>query len=373
MHSEIWKSARLLADGREIIYFDEAPDSGRADLADERELPRVEPAGSEQGSVPDDRLRWDPLLGEWVAFAEVRQGRTFLPSAGDCPLCPSRPGKLTEVPAPDYDVVVFENKFPAFAGSFSGPVVGAGLYDRRPASGRCEVVCFTADHDASFADLSARRTSTVLAAWADRTTEVGQIAGIEHVYCFENRGPEVGVTLQHPHGQVYALPFVPPRIKQMLARAQDYRANHGGNLFDDLLAAEVSDGLRVVVRNDHWTAFVPAAARWPFEVLVMPSHRVPDLGYLSHDAVAAFGDIYPAVLRRLDALFDAPMPYMAVWHQAPVGSPDARRELAAFVQIMAMRRAPGKLKYRASTESGADVWSSDVLPETAARMLREAG
>jgi UDPglucose--hexose-1-phosphate uridylyltransferase len=347
---QVWKTATRLADGREIIYFDEEPGSGRAGVADTRDL--AIPQGVRAGE-----LRWDPLLGEWVAFSAARQGRTFLPAADDCPLCPSRPGHRTEIPAASYDVVVFENRFPALP----------------TGSGRCEVVCFTPEHDASFTSLSPRRATTVLAAWADRTAVLGGADGIEHVYCFENRGEEVGVTLHHPHGQVYALPFVPPRTRRLLASAQLHQSRTGQNLFDWLLAAEVADGRRIVARNEHWIAFVPEAAHWPFEVLVFPTRRVADLAGLDSAAMAAFPEVYLAVLGRLDRLFGTPMPYMAAWQQAPSGDPAARAELALHLQIMSVRRAPGRLKYMASTESGAGVWSNDVLPEVAARMLREAG
>ncbi len=363
---KVWKSSARLADGRQIIYFDESPGLGRAAVPDGRNLP----ARPEGGSV----LRFDPLLREWIAVAENRQDRTFLPAAGQCPFCPSRPGSPTEIPAASYDVVVFENRFPAFSGApgssqDAGP---PGLGAERPASGRCEIVCFTPEHDSSFARLSPRRAATVIAAWADRTEVLGGTAGIEHVYCFENRGEEVGATLQHPHGQIYALPFVPPRTRQLLASARAWRKGSGGNLFDDVLAAELADGQRIVARNEQWTAFVPRAARWPFEVLIFPALRVPDIAALRQPAQAALSELYPDVLRRLDALFGTPMPYMAVWQQAPASDAAARDELAAHLQIMATRRAPGKLKFMASTESGAGVWSNDVLPETAARMLREA-
>jgi UDPglucose--hexose-1-phosphate uridylyltransferase len=287
-------------------------------------------------------------------------------------------------------VVVFENRFPAFSGTAAPerePPEGAGpaggtrsgsapgtlpgsLLARGPASGRCEVVCFTPDHDASFASLTPARVRTVVAAWADRTAELGGLPGIQHVFCFENRGQEVGVTLQHPHGQIYAVPFVPPRTQQMLASAQAYQA---GRFFDDYLAAQLDDGRRIVDRNDEWTAFVPAAPHWPFEVMLFPARRVPDLAVLTESAAAAFGEVYLSVLGRLDRLFGTPMPYLAAWQQAPVHDAAARAEFALHLQVMAMRRAPGKLKYMATTETGAGIWSNDVLPETAARMLRDAG
>jgi UDPglucose--hexose-1-phosphate uridylyltransferase len=391
----VWKNAGKLADGREIIYFDESPGLSRDSVPDGRDLPA-------RSATAPDGLRFDPLLGEWVAIAEHRQDRTFLPAAGSCPLCPSRPGAATEIPAPSYDVVVFENRFPVFSGGPADPhapaadgelLTGHGIGARRAATGRCEVVCFTPEHDASFASLDARRAGTVIAAWADRTEVLGGMPEIEHVFCFENRGEEVGATLQHPHGQIYGLPFVPPRTRQLLASARAYRASSGANLFDDMVAAELADGRRIVDRNEHWTAFVPEAAHWPFEVLLFPAVRVPDLAALSQPARDGLAEVYPAVLRRLDRLFGAPMPYLAVWQQAPAsdtaahaelaghelgghelgGHELARYELALYLQIMAVRRAPGKLKFMASTESGAGVWSNDVPPETAARMLRQAG
>jgi UDPglucose--hexose-1-phosphate uridylyltransferase len=356
-----WRSTARLADGREIIYFDESPGLNRAAVADQRDL-----------SAHDARsaLRWDRLAGEWVMYAAERQDRLFRPAAGSCPLCPSRPGRYTEIPAPGYDVAVFENRFPALAG---------------PDGGRCEVVCFTADHDGSFAALDPRRVRTVFDAWADRTAELGSLPGVRHVYCFENRGEEIGVTLHHPHGQVYAFPFLPPRVSLLSARAAAHLAETGRNLFDDVVAAEVADGRRIVARNDHWIAFVPEAARWPFEVMIFPSSRVPDLPAVPDPARDAFAPVYQDALLRLDALFGAPMPYIAAWQQAPSGDQaeigpagadeDAaagRTEFGLHLHLMAIRRAEGKLKYAAGTESGAGAWSNDVLPEEAARLLRAA-
>ena len=390
-----WKHAARLADGREIIYFDESPGLGRHAARDTRDLggPAPEPASA---------LRWDPLAGEWVIIAEQRQDRTFLPPAEACPLDPSAPGRPTEIPASSYDVVVFENRFPSLSGAHPGqrPPSGlpagpdADLFALRPGYGRCEVVCFTADHDASFADLTQARVRTVVEAWADRTSALSAIEGIEQVFCFENRGEEIGVTLHHPHGQIYGYPFVTPRTARLIEQAGRYAERTGGNLFDDLLAGEVADGSRVVARNDHWTAFVPAAARWPYEILLFPAERVPDLTLLADPARAAFGPIYLDVLRRLDGLFGSRVPYIAAWHQAPgragtVGGARVpstagtaahataaprladRADFALHLQVLSLRRARGKLKYLAGSESGMGVWINDIVPETAARRLRE--
>jgi UDPglucose--hexose-1-phosphate uridylyltransferase len=339
----IWKTTGTLSDKREIVYFDESPDTGRAEVADTRQLPEPTWAPPE--------IRADPYTGESVVIAAQRQGRTFHPPADECPLDPSTPARATEIPASSYDVVVFENRFPSL----------------RSPHGRCEVMCFTSDHDSSFASLTPQRVRTVMAAWIDRTVTLGDLPEVQQVYCFENRGEEIGVTLHHPHGQTYAFPFVTPRTQQMIAQA---KANQ--NLFADIVRTELDDGRRVIARNEHWVAFVPPAARWPFEVRIFPLTQVPDLCVLSEDQRESFGPVYLKVLRGLDRLFGMPMPYIAAWHQAP-GRDEAARELfAAHLQVFSVRRAADKLKYLAGTESGMGVWVNDIVPEEAARRLREA-
>ena len=389
-----WKDSARLADGREIIYYDESPGLGRAKAPDRRPLGH-RPRGTGEADGPDpppSGLRWDALAGEWVIIAAQRQDRTFQPPPEKCPLDPSHAGRPTEIPADDYDVVVFENRFPSLRGAddpagarggvparprhsmplASGPLETTGV-PGRPATGRCEVVCFTSDHDATFASLSPRRVRTILEAWADRTAVLSGMPGIEQVYCFENRGAEIGVTLSHPHGQIYGYSFVTPRTDRMLRRARAHAAAGRANLFDELVAGELAAGTRIVCRNEHWTAFVPAAARWPYEVLLFPGRRVASLPELADGPREAFCTLYLDVLRRLDALFGAPLPYIAAWHQAPGGDPFARQEFGLHLQVLSIRRAPGKLKYLAGSESGMGVWINDVLPEDAARRLREAG
>ncbi|MGA8117244.1 MAG: galactose-1-phosphate uridylyltransferase [Actinocatenispora sp.] len=352
----------LLADGRELIYFDESDDTDRG-VPDRRELPEP-PVASE--------LRYDPVLDEWVAVAAHRQDRTFLPPSDQCPLCPSSTRRATEVPAEDYDVVVFENRFPSFShrlGAVQSALDG-GLVPAVPGQGRCELVCFTADHNSSFSRLSPARVRTVIEAWADRTTELAQLPGIEQVFCFENRGEEIGVTLHHPHGQIYGYPYVTPRTVRILDSARRYTHRTGGrSLFADLLAAERADE-RVVAGNEHWTAFVPAAARWPFEVHLYPHRQVPDIPSLDAAERDAFADLYLDVLGRFDRVFDAPLPYISAWHQAPVR---ADRHLAYLhLQLFSLRRAPGKLKYLAGSESAMGAFVNDIRPEQAAQTLRES-
>ncbi len=349
------RTAVALADGRPLIYFDES-DAAVRDAVDRRDLPPP-PYASE--------LRYDPLLDEWVAVAAHRQTRTFLPPTDQCPLCPSTPDRLSEIPAADYDVVVFENRFPSFSHRLDpaadAPAPGDAAH--RPGLGRCEVVCFTADHTSSFAALTPARVRTVVEAWADRTAELSALPGVEQVFCFENRGEAIGVTLHHPHGQIYAYPFVTPRTRTMLAAAK-----RDPGVFR---AAIDGAGERIVVDNEHWVAFVPFAARWPFEMHVYPRRRVPDIPALTDAERDAFGPLYLDLLRRFDGLFDLAMPYIAAWHQAPVRID--RESAYLHLELFTIQRAAGKLKYLAGSESAMGVFINDVRPEDAARMLREVG
>jgi UDPglucose--hexose-1-phosphate uridylyltransferase len=346
-----------LADGRAIFYFDDVPGGTARNVPDRRPLPPFEPRSE---------IRFDPLLDSWVIVAAHRQGRSYHPAPDDCPLCPSRPGHLSEIPAASYDVAVFENRFPALAvdDAMDDVTTVDGLLVVRPGYGHCEVVCFTEEHDASFVDLDPVRVGTVLRAWTARTAALAALPGTVQVYCFENRGEEIGVTLQHPHGQIYAYPFVTPRTARVLRSVVSYGEKTGRNLFDDVVAAELADGRRVVARNDSWIAFVPHAARWPYEIHLYPLRRVPDLTRLDPAAQADFAPIYLELLTRFDGLFDERIPYISAWHQAP-DAPGAS-EYALHLELFTVRRAAGKLKYLAGTESGMDAFSNDVLPEAAA-------
>ncbi|MFI6639306.1 galactose-1-phosphate uridylyltransferase [Streptomyces sp. NPDC050504] len=345
------KTVTTLADGRELLYYDSRDDVVR-DAVDPRPLDPV---------ATTSEVRHDPLRGDTVAIASHRQARTYHPPADECPLCPSRDGRHTEIPEPDYDVAVFENRFPSLAGD----------------SGRCEVVCFTSDHDASFADLTDEQAALVLEAWTDRTAELAELPQVQQVFCFENRGAEIGVTLGHPHGQIYAYPFTTPRTAAMLRSADEHRERTGGgNLFDDVVERERADGSRVVLAGEHWTAFVPYAAHWPYEVHLYPRRRVPDLRELDEAARTEFPQVYLELLRRFDRIFgegEPPTPYVAAWHQAPFRGPGSvnRSEFALHLELFTIRRTSGKLKFLAGSESGMDVFINDVPPEAAAQRLRE--
>lgn len=376
-----------LADGRELLYFDDTPEfvSGERTrtLVDERELPAASSASD---------LRQDPLTGAWYTYAAHRMNRTFMPPANENPLAPTRPGQLpTEIPADDYDVVVFQNRFPSLAQSESqaglnadsGPATGTAapaFVPSKPGHGRCEVVCFTPDSQVSFRDLPYTRARTIVEAWAHRTKELSALPGIEYAYPFENRGEEIGVTLQHPHGQIYAYPFVPERAAQIAARAQEFREAQGGtetggagtgpDLFEHILDSEHADGQRVVVQGEYFTAFVPAAAKWPVEIMLVPHRAVPNFAEL-HDAEKdELTRLYLDILERMDRFFDGVerTPYIASWNQAPVNAPEDGR---LHLQLFSLMRSPGRMKFLAGSESGQGAWISDTTPERIAARFRE--
>ncbi|MGW3416208.1 galactose-1-phosphate uridylyltransferase [Streptomyces sp. NPDC000888] len=348
------KTSTRLADGRELIYYDSRDDAMR-DAVDRRPL---------EPTVTTSEVRRDVLLGDSVAIASHRQGRIYHPPANECPLCPSEGDRLSEIPDSSYDVVVFENRFPSLAGD----------------SGRCEVVCFTSDHDSSFADLTEEQAGLVLEAWTDRTAELSHLPAVEQVFCFENRGAEIGVTLGHPHGQIYAYPFTTPRTALMLRSLAAHKEATGGeNLFDEVVARELADGSRVVLSSDHWVAFVPYAAHWPYEVHLYPRRRVPDLLGLDEDARTEFPKVYLELLRRFDRIFgegEPATPYISAWHQAPFGALEEfegvnRDDFALHLELFTIRRTSGKLKFLAGSESGMSVFINDIQPESAAQRLRE--
>ena len=374
-HPTVRRTKDTLADGRELFYFDDSEPFVSGDAT--RVTPDKRPLGP---AATGGERRYDPLTGSWVAIAAHRMDRTFLPPADECPLCPTGQGTVpSEVPASDYDVVVFENRVPSFSTRVDpvverGFVDGDALWPVAPADGRCEVVCFTSRHDGTFAELSAERTRTVVEAWADRTAELGDMPGVEQVFVFENRGKEIGVTLAHPHGQIYAYPFVTPRTTRLLQLAREHRQRTGGDLIGDVLTAEQRSGRRIIIAGEHWTAYVPAAARWPVEVHLTPHRSVPDLAALDCAEKDELAHVYLELLRRLDRYHegsDGPvrLPYIAGWHQAPVrGTRDLTR---LHLQVTSVLRAPGKLKYLAGSESGMGVFINDTTPEAIADRLRE--
>jgi len=319
-------------------------------------------------------LRWHPLLRQWVITATHRQDRTFLPPEDYCPLCPTKPGGFpTEVPAEDYDIVVFENKFPSLQRIPPEPAVaGTRVSPVERARGVCEVVLYSPDHHASLPTMPLRRIANLVQVWRDRTAVLGAREGIECVFPFENRGEAVGVTLHHPHGQIYAFPFVPPILERELSASRAHHQASGRCLFCDHLETELSDGRRLVLEGERFVAYVPFFARYPYEVYLAPRrHQASMLEWTPADA-EDLAVVLKGLLTKYDALFHKPFPYIMVCHQAPSdGAPHP--EYHIHFEFYPPLRTATKLKYLAGCEAGAGNFIMDKLAEESAAELRGVG
>lgn len=357
-----------LADGRDILYFDDVGSQHPERVfEDPRQLPTQHPSSE---------IRKDPLTGEWVAYATHRMSRTFMPPANENPLAPFQEGQPpTEIPSPDYDVVVFENRFPSFSTRIDTTawqcyVDAAEIVPRLPAQARCEVVCFSSDPRLSFADLSLARIHTIIEAWAHRTAELSLIPGVKQVFPFENRGEEIGVTLQHPHGQIYSYPFLTPRAAAIVRQAQAAE-KLGHDLFEDILMMETT-GERLIMDGKHFVVFVPAAAKWPVEAMVMPKDAHGDFTELCISEKAELAGILKQLYGAFDRFFPGVerTPYIAAWNQAPVDA-QLRKYGRLHLQMFSLMRSPHRMKYLAGSESAQGVWINDTTPETIAARFRE--
>jgi UDPglucose--hexose-1-phosphate uridylyltransferase len=318
--------------------------------------------------------RWNPILGEWVITATHRQDRTFLPPRDYCPLCPTRPGGIeTEIDHPDFDIVVFDNRFPSLEPDPPPPVVeGTALTPVAPSLGACEVVVYTPQHDATFADLPLERIRRLVGVWAHRTLVLGARDEIAYVYPFENKGEAIGVTLHHPHGQVYGYPTIPPLLEREVANAAAYAAGGGQPgrcLWCDLVDQELADGSRIVATSDTWVAVVPFFARWPYEVHLMPRAHVGWLHELDGAGVDGLARILATTVRKYDALFGFSLPYIMAIHQRPTDG-SAHSGYHLHVEFYPPNRTESKLKYLAGSEAGAGAYINDTLPEETADRLR---
>jgi UDPglucose--hexose-1-phosphate uridylyltransferase len=326
-------------DGRELLLYARQPFAPVRDAPS----PFAEPL---QGRP---HLRWHPLRGEWVTYAAYRQGRTFLPPARYNPLAPTTdPAFPTEVPAGQWDVAVFDNRFPSLM----------------PPQGKCEVVVFTQDPQSSLGELPLDHLELLLQVWAERTAELGALEHVQYVLPFENRGAEVGVTLHHPHGQIYAYPVVPPVPARMLETARE-----GSGLLRRMIDKELAEGSRLLYAGPHTVGFVPACARYPYEVWVAPIAPVESFAQLSAAQRADLARALKTVLLKYDGLWQRPFPYLMAWYQAPTdGRPHPEAHLHA--QFYPPYRTRDRLKYLAGTELAAGLFAMDALPEEKARELQ---
>ncbi len=356
MHKQILRKP----DGRELLLYSRNPIPDGIQATS----PSVDPV------VANPHLRWHPLRGEWVTYAAHRQDRTFLPPPEYNPLAPTRDASFpTELPPGKYDVAVFENRFPSLNGTAHDPPTS--ITPTAPGLGACEVVVFTQDASASLGSLPLSHIELLLSVWADRYVELGAREHVRYVMPFENRGVEMGVTLYHPHGQIYAYDHVPPIPAKELEMQRQHYARHGRGLLEDHVKRELEDGRRVIYQGPHVVAFVPSFARYTYEVWIAPIRPAPSIADLTPEERADLARALKMVLLKYDHLFEKRpvFPYLMVMHQAPTDG-QAHPEAHLHFEFYPPYRTPDKLKYLAGTELGAGLFASDVLPEAKATELQ---
>ena len=319
------------------------------------------------GKKPTPHQRWHPLRQEWVIYASHRQNRTFLPPKDYSPLSVSKSEDFpTEMPDGDYEVAVFENLFPSL--NTQTQEAPALPVPTQPSRGVCEVIVFTKDPDTSLTQLPLKRIELVLRVLGERTRELGKNPEIKYVMPFENRGVEMGVTLHHPHGQIYAYSFIPPLQATILDSMKKHYEKAGSGLLEKIVSDELKDGRRVLVESKHALAFIPVFARYPYETWITTKRKVGYLHELGDEELADLTFVLKSMLLKFDGLWNRTFPYLMTLFQAPLNGTYPEAHL--FFQIYPPYRTQDRLKYLAGTELGAGVFVNDSLPEDKAQELR---
>lgn len=311
--------------------------------------------------------RWHPLRREWVIYASHRQNRTFLPPKNYSPLLETTNSIFpTEMPKGEYEVAVFENLFPSL--TLSHHFVPKLTVETQSSKGVCEVIVFTKDPDTSLGQLPRERIDLILEVWGDRTKELAKNPDIQYVLPFENRGIEMGVTLHHPHGQIYSYSFIPPVQELIFESMKEHWDKNKIGLLEKIIADEKKDHVRIILETEYMLAFVPAFARYPYETWIVPKRKVGYLFDLTNEERFDLSIILKAILLKFDHLWDKTFPYLMTINQAPVKGQHPDKHL--FFQFIPPYRTKDKLKFLAGTELGAGVFVNDSLPEEKALELR---
>jgi UDPglucose--hexose-1-phosphate uridylyltransferase len=312
-------------------------------------------------------LRWHPLRTEWVAYASHRNERTVSTPSQYSPFAITlSEDSPTELPKGNYDMAVFENLFPSF--SESAPQAPFSIVPTKPAKGICEVIVYSQNAQSS-GSMSLEQFELLIRVWGDRYRVLGCRELIDYVFIFENRGAETGVTLHHPHGQIYGYPFVPPVPAKMLAAESSYFADNGRGLLEDIIAQEIADDSRLLYQGKFAVAFVPAFARYPYEVWVAPRRRVASIADLQNSEISDFAKALKTVLLKYDGLWGRNFPYSMNMYQAPTDQ-RPHQESHFHIEFCPPYRSKDQLKYLAGSEIGAGLFINDSTPELKAKELQ---
>lgn len=314
-------------------------------------------------------LRYNPLLDTWVIHAAARQNRPHLPK-DVCPFCPGS----GQVPN-DYDVLVYPNDFPVLsANPLAAPTQPDPVYQQKEAYGVCEVILYSPKHDASFSSLTKPHIEKIISTWKERNDALSADPKIEYIFPFENRGEEVGVTIHHPHGQLYAYSWVPPKIATEIANCSNYFFHQNENLFDTIINAERREGKRILYENDLFIALLPYFTDYPFGVFVIAKDNTANLSDFTPKHITDLADVLKVITSAFDKLYDKPFPYMMVTHQSPVnlgGDEFVHQYYRFHIEFYPPLRDANKIKWYASSEMGAGVATNPNSLEESAALLRE--
>ncbi|HEY0282427.1 MAG TPA: galactose-1-phosphate uridylyltransferase [Rhizomicrobium sp.] len=300
--------------------------------------------------------RWHPVRREWVVYSAHRQTRTYKPATDACPFCPQAPDG--EIPLKDFSIAVFDNRFSSFQKISPKPASPAFGLPADSAAGNCEVIVYSADHKASMSTLPQDRRELLVKVWGDRVRALMRMPAVQFVMPFENRGEEAGVTLHHPHGQIYAFSYLPPVIEVM---AQSFREGYD-------LTKLTSSATHEVSRTKSMVAVVPPYARFPYEVWMVPKEFRASPADLTAGEIGDCARLLACVAKKYDTIFNRVCPYVMIVYAAPRGMEDY---FPFHIQFYPLLRTPHKLKFLAGCELGAGSFLADILPEAAARALRE--
>jgi len=310
-------------------------------------------------------LRFNPMTGEWVMISSGRKGRPIHSEFKGCPLCPGNI-ELEQ----DYDLAVFENRFPALVKNPSPPLnSGSPLLKSKPSNGVCEVIMYTSVHKSSLTEMPLLQIENLIDVWEDRIIDLYSNPMIKYIFIFENKGEEVGATLSHPHGQLYAFPFLPLRIKTKLKNMKDYISKHHRCMLCDLIKEEEQLDKRIVFQNNFFIALVPYYARFPYEVHVLSKRHLGSIIEMNELEKKSFAEILQSVTRKYDKIFQRSCPYMMALFISP-SEQDKYDYFHFHVEFCPPLRDKNKIKWMASVETATWQFINPSSPEEIAEQLR---
>ena len=311
-------------------------------------------------------LRWDPFIKDWTMVASNRQNRPQMPKDW-CPFCPSF-GNV-----PEYEVMEYDNDFPALRNDPPAPDdVATDFFRTRPAYGKCEVILYSPGHTVTLPELSDDHMEKLVALWCERFEALRADPNVRYVFIFENRGDVVGVTMPHPHGQIYAYPFLPKKLELETNSAKEYYEKTGRCLWCDHLKNEEREEKRVVFRNEHFTVFLPFFSAYPYGVYIQPHAHRQYITDFTPEERRSLGTAIRDTAGMLDSLFGYKFPYMMCMHNAPVNSGDFSKDFHFHIEFYPPMRSAEKQKFNASSETGAWAACNPTCPEQTAKELRAA-